>query len=451
LRVTLAFAAAMAAVLLVVGLLIYVRYRAELNSSIDRGLRSRAGDVATLLREADSGSDALPNREESFGEDNFAQILTPSGQVLDTTGQRNHHSVLAASDLRRAAAETTFVEHTGLRGLDGPARLLATSVEAHGKRLIVAVGTSLDDRNEALGSLATLLWLGGPAALFLASLVGYGAVTASLRPVEAIRRQAAEVSAADPALRLPVPPARDELRRLGETLNQMLARLEAALERERSFVDDASHELRTPLAMQRAELEVALRHAVTTEELRDAIASAIEEVDRLSRLTEDLLVLARSDKGRLAINLERVDLGPMLARVRDRFRTRANAAGCPLEAEPVGGLAVDADQLRLEQALANLIDNALRHGRGPIRLWARGNDSRVELHVSDAGPGFPPQFLGHAFERFSRADSARAGTGTGLGLAIVEAIAHAHGGTAEAANQTGGGTDVWMEIPSRGA
>lgn len=445
---TLAFAAAMVVVLFVVGLLIYVRYGDELNSSIDRGLRSRAGDVATLLRESDGGSEVLPNREESLGEDSFAQVLTPPGQVLDTSGRPTSRSALPRSELLRAAKRPTFVESNGVPGLDGSARLLATSVGAHGRRLIVVVGTGLDDRDEALQNLATLLWLGGAAALLLASLVGYAAVSASLRPVEAIRRQAAEISAADLAQRLPVPVARDELRRLGETLNQMLARLEAALERERSFVDDASHELRTPLAMQRAELEVALRHAESAEELRAAIASAIEEVDRLSQLAEDLLVLARSDKGRLAVKLERLEVGQLMALLRDRFQGRADAAGRPLDAEPADGLAVDADQLRLEQALSNLIDNALRHGEGPIRLWARRNGGEVELHVSDAGPGFSPEFAAQAFERFSRADDARTGTGTGLGLAIVEAIARAHGGTARATNQAGGGADVSIAIPT---
>jgi signal transduction histidine kinase len=196
---------------------------------------------------------------------------------------------------------------------------------------------------------------------------------------------------------------------------------------------------------------VALRHAESPEELRAAITSAIEEVDRLSQLAEDLLVLARSGEGRLAVKLEQVDIESLMGSLRDRFAGRAHAAGRPLDAEPADGLAVKADQLRLEQALGNLIDNALRHGEGPIRLWARRTDSRAELHVSDAGPGFPRQFLSHAFERFSRADSARSGSGTGLGLAIVEAIAEAHGGTAEAANQASGGADVWVAIPSNGA
>jgi two-component system, OmpR family, sensor kinase len=438
--VTLAFVAAMAAVLLIVGLLIYVRYKDELTNSVDQNLRSRATDVTTLLRESDSYNDILaPNGGR------FAQILTPSGRVLDTTAPSLGRPAVPPGDLRAAGARSIILEEGDVAGLGGEARLLATPVAVHRRKVIVVTGTSLDDRDAALRSLRTLLLIGGPAALLLAVLVGYAAVSASLRPVEAIRRRASEISDAEGGQRLPVSAADDELRRLGETLNEMLARLEAALERERAFVDDASHELRTPLAMHRAELEVALRHAEGPEELRAAITSAVEEVDRLSQLAEDLLVLARSDKGRLEVKREQFDVGALIAAVRDRFSGRA--AGRSLDAEPSDGLVLDADQLRLEQALGNLIDNALRHGAGPIRIWALHTGSRVELHVSDSGSGFPPEFLAHAFERFSRPDDARSGEGTGLGLAIVEAIALAHGGVAEATSRDGGGADVWIEIP----
>ena len=434
----------MTVVLFAVGLLIYLRFEAELNGNLDRSLRARAADVETLLRESDAEGDALPAQEDSF-----AQVLTPAGSIVDTTARPRGLTVLAQADLRRAAADAIFVERSGVPGIDEEARLLATPVHANGQEFLIVVGSSLDERDDALRSLATLLLIGGPVALLLASVVGYAAIAAALRPVEAIRRQAAEISAADPEQRLPVPETRDELRRLGETLNQMLARLDEALLRERAFVDDASHELRTPLAMHRAELELALRYAGSTAELRAAIASAIEEADRLSQLAEDLLVLARSDKGQLPIKLEPLDVGSLLGSLRERFSARAQGLGRQLDSAPSDAIAVQGDRLRLEQALTNLIDNALRHGGGPIRLWARRNDGAVELHVSDAGAGFPPAFLPSAFERFSRADSARTGGGSGLGLAIVEAIAAAHGGSAGAANQAAAGADVWIEIPLR--
>jgi two-component system OmpR family sensor kinase len=445
-RVTLAFAVAMALVLLLVGSLIYVRYRSALNASIDRGLRSRAGDVTSLMH-ASGGAGALPLRRESLGEDNFAQIVEPAGHVIDTTGTPEARSVLTPQERADAARDTVFVNRDRVPGIDGPARLIASPTSSQGQPRIVVVGTGLDDRNASLNSLATLLLIGGPAALLLASLVGYAAATASLRPVEAIRRQASEISAADTTRRLPVPPADDELRRLGETLNGMLARLDDALERERSFVDDASHELRTPLAMQKAELELALRHAHDPVELRAAIESAVSEADRLSQLADDLLVLARSDKGSLGVKLDRVDVGELVDSIGDRFRSRADSANVRLEVEHPDGLLVDGDRLRLEQALGNLIDNALRHGAGPVRLSARRVDSTLELHVADSGPGFPDSFLPHAFERFSRADGARTGEGTGLGLAIVATIARAHGGGVGASNAADGGADVWLAVP----
>ena len=250
-------------------------------------------------------------------------------------------------------------------------------------------GASLDDRHDALSNLRTVLLIGGPVALLLASLAGYLVAFGALRPVEAMRRRAAEISAAEPGERLPLPEARDELRRLGETLNGMLGRLEAALERERTFVDDASHELRTPLALHKTELELALRYAKTPEEMRAAIASAIVEVDRLSALAEDLLVLARSQEGKLALHLRRVRVADLLGDVRERFAMRLGESGRSLTVEPADGLMVDADPVRLEQALTNLIENAIEHGAGEITVehdgvrW-RARDPRVR-----SWPGVP--------------------------------------------------------------
>jgi signal transduction histidine kinase len=247
-----------------------------------------------------------------------------------------------------------------------------------------------------------------------------------------------------------VPPAGDELTRLGETLNEMLARLDAAIERERRFTDDAAHELRTPLALHRAELELALRHGGSPEELRAAIGSAIVEVDRLVQLAEDLLVVARSERGRLALATERLQAGELFETVRRRFAARADGAGRPIESGAGAALEIEGDRIRLEQALTNLVDNALRHGDGPIRLWAEAADGSVTLTVADAGTGFPDGFEARAFERFSRADSARERGGAGLGLAIVETIAQSHGGSASAANGPGGGAEVRVVLPRSG-
>ena len=227
----------------------------------------------------------------------------------------------------------------------------------------------------------------------------------------------------------------------------MLDRLETALEHERRFVADASHELRTPLGMLRTELELALRRERSAEELRAALVSASEETDRLARLAEDLLVLARADRGRLPLRVRQLAVAELLEDVRRRYAAQAAEAGRELAVGPVDGLEVDADATRLEQALGNLVDNALRHGRGPIGLEATARSGVLELHVVDRGPGLPADFVPRAFERFSRADEARTGPGSGLGLAIVQVIARAHGGVAGAADRPDGGADVWLALP----
>ncbi len=452
LRVTLIFTAVMALVLGATGLFVYLRLETQLNRSIDRDLRSRATDIAALIRVSDRGlgepaRSGLKQREES----GFAQVLTTSGRVFDRPAQPVRDPVLDRVEVQEAAGGSTYEERSTAPGVrKGPVRVLARPINFEGKPLIVVVGASLADRDDALDNLATLLLLGGPVALLLASLAAYGTVAAALRPVEAMRARAAEISGTDADQRLPVPRAEDELHRLGETLNEMLDRLRAAVERERAFVDDASHELRTPLALHKTELELALRYADDAEQLRGAIGSAIGETDRLSRLAEDLLVLARADKGRLTVDVKPVDVDAVFAAVRGRWDERVGEAGRTLTVDDPDGLAVEGDRMRVEQALTNLVENAVRHGEGPIRLWARPTDEGVELHVTDAGRGFPPEFIPHAFERFRRADAARAEGGTGLGLAIVEAIARAHRGRAGVRNGPDGGADAWIELGRAG-
>jgi two-component system, OmpR family, sensor kinase len=445
LRMTLVFTIVMALLLAGLGFYVYSRFKSDLSEQIDQSLRSHGDDIAALVARKDlSKSTSLLGREESF-----AQVLTPTGGIYATTDQLANHPQLTPAEAARAAQASFILTRPDVRSIAGQARLLARPAHARGRRFVVVVAASLDDRNESLRNLRTILLIGGPVALLLASLAGYAVSGTALRPVEAMRRRAAEISAAEPDQRLPLPDANDELRRLGETLNQMLGRLEAALERERTFVDDASHELRTPLAMHKTELELALRYAKTPEEMRAAMASAIVEVDRLSALAEDLLVLARSEQGKLALHLRRVRLTDLLGDVRERFATRIDGSGRTLVVEPTNGLTIDADPVRLEQALTNLVENAIQHGGGEITVRASESDGDLQIHVEDRGPGFPPEFLDRAFERFSRADQARGGDGTGLGLAIVEAIARAHKGKAHAANRNGSGADVWIELPTQ--
>jgi heavy metal sensor kinase len=435
----------MALVLIATGLFLYLRLGAELDTSIDNGLRSRADEVSALIEQSDSGLRESTNR---LFEESFAQVLTPRGRLIDSSAQTSAQPLLSSGELARANGHTLFLDRQSIPGMDdGPARLLATPVRAQDTHLVVVVGTALEDRNGALDNLRNLLLIGGPAALLLACVAGYGAVSVSLRPVERMRRRAEAISAEKHGQRLPVPPAQDEIGRLGHTLNDMLARLEEAFKRERAFVSDASHELRTPLTVLKGEIEMALRKGRSPEELAAALRSAGEETDRVVQLAEDLLVIARSDQGKLPVRPAPVDVGEVLADLSKRFAIRSRESQRDFVVEVPEDVRVTADPLRLRQALGNVVDNALRYGRGTIQLTAAETNGDVELHVLDDGPGFPPDFLGNAFERFSRADEARTPGGAGLGLAIVEAIAAAHNGKVGAANRPGGGADVWIALP----
>ncbi len=439
-RLTLAFALSAALVLAATSVFLLVRLRTSLDEAIDEGLQTRARDVAALVE----GSGTLVRPGEP--DEGVAQVLRPDGTIASTTGLRP--GLLTPDELVHARVGQITVPRRDAQGLDLPLRLTALPVQTPDGAAVLVVGASLEDRDEAVQALVRQLLLVGPVVLLLVSLGGYLLATAALRPVERMRAEAAAVSGVELGRRLTLPAARDEISRLGETLNEMLARLDDAIERERRFVADASHELRTPLAVLQAELELALRRPRPAEELETALRSAAEESERLARLAEDLLVLARADEDGLPLRRTTVDTVELLGRVAERFDSSAVAAG-RIEVDSHSGAVLDGDPVRLEQALGNLVDNALRHGGEPVVLRAARDGDHVELHVLDAGPGFPTGFLAQAFERFSRADEARGRGGTGLGLAIVAAIARAHGGTAQAANRSAGGADVWLSLPIR--
>jgi two-component system, OmpR family, sensor kinase len=446
LRLTAAFALVMAIVLAATGLFLYFRFQSELDDTVNRGLRSRGQDIAGLVQQSNTELGKGSATGLLGADQSFAQVLSLNGRVVDSSPAVGAQRLLDASEVDSAREGSILFDRGPIGNGDDPTRVLALPVDAQASRVIVAVGTSLEARGEALEELQTQLLIGLPLALLLASIAGYGLTGAALRPVESMRRRAAGISGGDPGQRLPVPEPHDEIRRLGETLNEMLGRIEATIRRERRFVADASHELRTPLAMLRTELELAGRRERTREELAEALRSAGEETERLSRLADDLLILARAEDGRLRVQTENVPADELLERAASRFVGRARDAGREITVEP-SGETVRGDRLRLEQALGNLVDNALRHGDGNVTLHAVEDTSEVELHVTDEGSGVPVGFLPHAFDRFARADEARGGGGSGLGLSIVDVIARAHGGSAHVVNRNGGGVDAWIALP----
>jgi signal transduction histidine kinase len=344
-----------------------------------------------------------------------------------------------------SVAEPTFLTRQ-LNPQDDPVRLLAVAVDGTPRRVVV-VGATLGDVVEATQRLLLVMGTIGPLAVLITAGAGWLLAGAALRPVEQMRREAEAVSASEPARRLPVPRTDDELARLATTLNSMLDRLQEALERERRFVDDASHELRTPLATLRGEIDLALARRRDVPELEASLRSAQEDVVRLQRLADDLLVLARMRGGRIPVHRVPTSLAALTTTSARSVEAQAAAAGVTVDVDATDET-VEVDPERIEQALRNLLENAIRYTRpgGIVRVSARQHDGFARFVVADTGPGFPPGLLARAFEPFTRSETGTAGpTGAGLGLSIVRAVAEAHGGSASAEN-TPDGARLTLEV-----
>ena len=437
-KLTLAYMSVIGLLLSAIALLLYIQFESGLDNGLNNTLTARSKDISSLLRR--EGVRGLRRRQGLLAAHPLTeQVLDSSGAVLFSSAGKGDAALLDSAERRAVGPSARFIDRRERE------RLL---VRRQPGALLVVVQASLEQRERALELLDGALIAGGILTLIVASLAGYGLAGAVLRPMDAMRRAAAQISDVDPHARLPLPEAEDEVHRLGQTLNDMLARVERARDRERTFVSDASHELRTPLAILKTEVEVALRTENPPQALRAALSVAGEEADRLAQLADDLLVIAQSDSGHMALDRRLVSPRDLLEAVERHFRTRAVERGRQITVEAPQGPTLVADVARVEQALSNLVENALRHGEGPIALRASTEADRVELHVLDEGRGLPAEFLSRAFERFTRAQRGRTGYGSGLGLSIVQMIGVAHGGGAAIVNRpNGAGADAWLWLP----
>lgn len=450
LKLTGVFAIAMAIVLILAGAFVYLRVRSNLDSALNDTLRTRVDDLAGQLQRTRPRRIELGRPRAEGSEDTLSAVLLTGGTVIASSEAPREPLALPGPDLTRAESGYVYFNARHVLGINGDARLLARPVSRRGHDYVVVVGASTGDRSETLSGLVKTFAIGAPLALLLASGLGYLMARLAMRPVEAMRVRAEEINLRSSGERLPPPVAPDEIGKLGETLNEMLGRIEKSVERERAFVADASHELRTPLSIMRTELELGMRPDRSEAAAKAAMRSATEEVERLQTLTDDLLALSRSDSDRLPIEREEVVLRDLLEGIRGRFIARAESEGRTISVEPGAPVVAELDRRKIEGALSNLVDNALRHGHGEVKLRAMESDAGfVELEATDEGPGFSAEFSAVAFDRFARSETGRTTPGSGLGLAIVRAIAEAHGGTVSITGGDGGAT-VAMRLP-RGA
>jgi two-component system, OmpR family, sensor kinase len=427
LRVAGVFTLALAVAFALGSWLFISQLQGQLIRALDKTVAAQAAPYRAARRVTSAARINVPDNA-------LVQILSTSGQVVKHSDDAGTVPLLTGSQIR-------YARTAGLTKTVGGEqfRFRVTSVGRTGAIALVGISTE-DQVDGPLRAQTMALAIGGAVFVLIGGLGAYWLAATALSPVERMRREVASLSASESARGVQVPRTRDELASLAGTMNDLLARLHDALARQREFVADASHELRTPLAVLGAELELAGRPGRSQQELSEAVASAEDEVARLTKLTNDLLTLARSDEGNLPVRLEPTRVRELLDRSAARAGSGSGArAQCVVEAS--AGLVATLDKDRIRQAVDNMVDNALRFAPAgsQITVAGRAKGRNLIIEVSDAGPGFPPGYLPHAFERFRRPDSGRARSdgGAGLGLAIVAAVASAHGGHAHARERSG--------------
>ncbi|MDQ6855331.1 MAG: ATP-binding protein [Actinomycetota bacterium] len=440
-RLTLVFAVVTAVLCLLVGFLVDFEYRRALRDALDNGLVTRFDNLQRDL--AASGDLAvepsLPDAEA------FAQIIGADGEVVNAAPRvLLARSVLTKSEVAEARRHQITIERSAVPGAPR-SRLLAGPAGQQGLGLVVVVGTSLQEAIEAQQRLELVLVIGLPLLAVVVSAAGWFLARAALTPVRDLVEEAEKLSAVAArgrGRRLSVPQSGEELADLARHLNELLARIEGALEHERAFLDDASHELRTPISITRSELELARMQADDGSDVARALDSALEEVDRLDRLAVNLLVLART-RSAGPPPPHAVELGELSRRAVDAVSRSRDTDSVVLDVS--GSAEVRGDEDAIERAVLNLVDNAAHHAHRRVDVTVSSDGDQAVVAVRDDGPGFPPELLDQAAGRFVRGSSME--SGAGLGLAIVDAIAAAHGGGIVIRNRSEGGADVQLRLP----
>jgi signal transduction histidine kinase len=391
---------------------------------LDLSARQGAVEVAALINQ-----NRLPSPVPVAPGTLTIQVLDASGRIINVSPGADRLVPMLPAARAEAAARSGQARTLSGPPLGMPSLIRVVAVRAAGQQVVIAA-VSYAEVRDSLASLVKVLAIGTPLLFALLALATWLLTGYTLRPIAALRRGAAEVTETGVPRDLPVPPARDEVRSLAVTLNDMLSRLAEAQQRQRDLVSDTAHELRSPIASIRAQLEVALDHPDGldwAETARDVHADTL----RLARLAEDLLLLARLDGQHL--RRKPIDLAAVCEWAAARYAT----ARVPVRAEAAGACVVAGDQDALARLLVNLLDNAVRHAASQVCVSVREEGGRAVLAVTDDGPGIPPEDAERVFGRFARLDDARARAGedsageegAGLGLAIVRSTAEAHGGS----------------------
>jgi heavy metal sensor kinase len=454
-RLTLWYAALLAAAMALFGGALYLGLRQQLYASFDEQLLNQAALTLATVQTVD-GVPTLAPSGGGLGEgEYFLRLFDGEGRPVLEDGAPPGGVPIGDEVPAALAGQTVFGT---ARDEDGEAlRIVSLPVRGEGGdeagpvRGVLQVGLDRNEIDEPLAGLLTALAVAGPLVLLLAGAGGYLLAGRALAPVAAITDLAARSGPRDLGARLDLDLPDDELGRLARTFDAMLARIDDAFARQRRFTGDAAHELRTPLALMRSQVDLALARPRSAGQYREALRELDGDLERLIGLVGTLLTLARADAGKLEPERAPFDFAGTVGAVLDQFAPAAAAAGVVLTDEAVSTPLV-ADESLLVQLLVNLVANALAYTPegGRVRVGCRRDDGAVRLWVADTGEGLAPEHQAQVFDRFARVDAgrSRARGGTGLGLAICKAIAEAHGGSIALTSEVGRGTRVEVVLPA---
>jgi two-component system OmpR family sensor kinase len=456
-RLTLWYGSALALVLIIFSVVLYAMTARNLRDAVDESLEDTATIAVRSLEER--GFLPLLNEKELLSQfpelariDKFFQIFSPSGTITISSPNIKHHDV----PLSRTALEVAFSGQSIFESAkypnEPPLRVISVPIMYRDNLLyIVQVGTSMESVGETLHRFLILLVVAIPIALAVSLAGGWFLAGRALRPVDEITLAAQRIAAGDLSQRLSMPTAQDEIGRLAATFNNMIGRLDASFRQIRQFTSDASHELRTPLTVMKGETDLILRRSRPLEDYKTVLESNLEEIDRMTRIVDELLFLSRADMGEVKMEALPVALQAL---VEDVYR-QAKLLGHDRDIEVVLGtvmpVVVHGDDLRLRELLLNLVENAMKysHAGGKVEIALLKDGREARLSITDHGIGIAPADHQKIFQRFFRTDVARTHTkkGTGLGLAICAWIADLHKGRVEVQSDLGQGSTFTVVLP----
>ena len=450
LRLTAWYFAVLAVVLSAFGFSAYFAMRHSIRKTVDEELQIRAEGVHQLIERTvqRGGLEDLPEGLREHTELRAGGALL---QVSDEQGNWLYRSTVM-SDYGVPRPATVPRRATEYLGNAVPLRIWNQKVSVGGRSYLIQSAFEMDDFYEALNHFALLLFVSIPLLLVCAAAGGYWISTRALAPVDQITQTARTISAQNLSSRLAVPQTQDELRRLSETLNGMLGRLEAAFKKITQFTADASHELRTPVAVMRTRAELSLRKARSAEEYRDVIVEVLAELEKTSGLIEQLMFLARADSGAETLHFSATNVAEVLREACHQGGALAEAKQIAFQEHiPGGSMWIQGDAGSLRRLFLILIDNAVKYtpASGQVEVSLQRNDGYAVAEVRDTGIGIAETDLPNVFERFYRADKARSreSGGVGLGLSIGRWIAEVHAGTIEVQSSPGRGSTFQIRLP----